>query len=109
MKILTAIGVVALLVLAYPLVNEETTSVCHAVERKFVIEAARSSTQKDLGAAMMMGLAGELSGGAFASAAVKGMYPNIPPFAGCLVTYYKMMFDPNFVQQLTQRMRSLSR
>lgn len=95
----------SLLFLGYPLINEEAGSICHSVEKRFVLEVARSSKQ-ELGSLFALGLAGELTQGSVAAGAVKGMYPDIPPFAGCYVVYYKMMFDPEFKRRIIQQFGS---
>lgn len=101
---LTVLSVV--LLAAYPLINEETTSPCHAVEKRFVVEVARTSPRSDMSSVFAMGFASELFRGGFASGSVKTMYPNLPPFAGCYVTYYKMITDPSFTSALIARVLS---
>lgn len=98
--VMKGLGVVVAAFVIYPLVNEETASVCHAVESRFVVEAARSSSRQDMSAVFAMGLAGGISQGSFASGAVKVLHPNLPPFAGCYLTYYKMISDPVFTREL---------
>ena len=95
------VGLLALL-LIYPLINEETSSACHAVEKRTITEIARTSGKQDMGAAFMLGLAGEVSNGVFASGAVKTMYPNIPPVVGCFAVYYQMTFDPAYTRQIVE-------
>ena len=94
------IGLGLVLVIGYPLLNEETVSVCHSVEKRFVVEAARQGRQMDPGQIFAMGLMGEVSQGAFASRVVKTIYPDLPPFAGCVVVYYRMAFDPDYKRWL---------
>lgn len=104
--LLLIIGIPAALGLIYPLINEDAGSICHSVEKKFVLELARVSKRDDVGSLLMYGVAGELTQGSVAAGAVKGMYPDIPPFAGCYVAYYKMMFDPEFKRRIIQQFGS---
>ena len=98
--LLKIIGLGLVLIIGYPLLNEETVSVCHSVEKRFVVEAARQGRQMDAGQIFAMGIMGEISQGAFASRVVKAIYPDLPPFAGCVVVYYKMISDPDFKRTL---------
>ena len=89
----------------YPLINEETPFPCQAVEKKALVEFVK--TQKsDIGSAIVMSLAVDVSQGGIASGAVKSLYPNIPPFAGCYVTYYKMALDPPYATRLVSQFSS---
>ena len=83
----------------YPLLNEETTSPCHALEKRFVMEATRGKPQ-NIDSAIAMGLIGQILTGNLASTVVKSEYPNIPPPIGCTIMYYRIMQNPNIATSI---------
>ena len=92
MKLLIALLLVLATAYFYPQFNEDTGSVCGAVEKRFVRDAFSGSTGTDLFAAL---LASGASDGALASAMIKTAYPNLPATLGCLRMYYELMLDPD--------------
>jgi hypothetical protein len=79
--------------IGYPLVNEETTSACSALERRLIV--ALPADPADLSGALVLGsLQKSLSDGSFAAAMVKRHSPNLPPFVSCDFAYWRVTLDP---------------
>ena len=83
----------------YPLLNEDTGSVCSALERRLISTASHDQMrpqdeQERVKMAMVSGLQA-LSNGAFASSVIKEKYPNLPPSLGCAFTYWRLIIDPS--------------
>lgn len=91
----------------YPQVNEQADNSCHALERRVIGVLASSPggspANEALGHALLDGLVGEFSRGSLASGFVKKQYPNSPPFAGCSITYWRVVLDPSTVAQLARQ------
>jgi hypothetical protein len=80
-------------VLLFPLVIESASGSCHAVEKRFINTLRKYGNQQDIGATLFLDMFSEATRGEVAARLVKTEYPNLPPFVGCSVIYYKAFFD----------------
>lgn len=85
------IVIVVIVVAAIPLLVEQTTSPCDALEKRLVAMAARGSDDPAL-AQILGGIAQHLTGGGLAEAAAKQKYPNLPAPLACYVIYYQAYY-----------------
>lgn len=98
--ILGLVAIILAIGIGYPMVNEETSSSCHALEKKALpIIAKNMAAERDprnaTSYAATSRFLGALTNGEVATALIKEAYPNVPPVAGCSLAYWKLMFDPN--------------
>jgi hypothetical protein len=98
-----------LLVLAvgigYPLVNEDTTSACNALERRLITSLPTASP--DLSTVVVLGsLQKSLSDGSFTTTMVKQRSPNVPPFVSCGLAYWQITVDPGKAQAMINELLS---
>jgi hypothetical protein len=83
----------------YPRYAEHTDTVCAAFEQKLATVAAGQAQHK--GQAPSQGVVGFLQGavagsqGQLAAAYIHNRYPQLPPFVGCTVGYWRLSFDPD--------------
>jgi hypothetical protein len=89
-----------LVVIGYPLLNEQATGICSALEYRYATLKlmADGSAVNPMTTALARGLVG-LSNGELAAAFVKAQQPNLPPAIGCTLAYWDSTFDPVSVQQ----------
>lgn len=81
----------------YPQINEDTSSPCGALEKRYIRTAfSGSDGGKVLGALFTAGG----SDGDLAASAVKTASPNLPAPIGCLKFYYQLMLDPNMAKSI---------
>ena len=102
-KLLGLIVIVCAVVFGYPLLNEDGSSTCHALEKKVVflmVNDKSSGNSRDASlannpfvAAFALSL-GNLSGGNIANMLIKEKYPNVPPFVGCAIGYWDLLLNP---------------
>lgn len=104
-KMTRSLMIIVGLVGIYPLINESSITSCAALESRFIVEFARVAKPNERDAIFAMAFAGAISGGSFASGAVKIKHPNLPPFVGCYLLYYRLVFQPNFARELANGMR----
>lgn len=104
-KVLLAMILVVAVFFGYPILNEDASSVCNALEKKFVtLFSMRIATNdRDAVAHTFAGiLLSELSNGQFASRYVKKIYPNTPPVLGCGTAYWKLVVNPSIVDRIAE-------
>jgi hypothetical protein len=88
----------------YPRYAEQTDTVCSAFEHKFAAVAALQARRP--GQAAPQGLLEFLhdavagSQGQLAVAYIHERYPQLPPFIGCAVGYWRLSFDPDIAPVL---------
>ena len=99
MKVLSALLIVAAGVFFYPQINESSSSVCAAVEKRFARDAFTDATGADVFMAMLISGA---SDGALARSLVKAQSPNLPASLSCMTFYYRLMLDPSIAKQMMQ-------
>ena len=95
------LAVIVSAVFDYPMLNEQASGVCSAAERRFLSLAALAQgdgTSSPLGLAVA-GALGSASGGLMGASVAKREFPDVPPFIGCTVLYWRMFSDPGSVQQ----------
>jgi hypothetical protein len=84
----------------YPMLNENASGVCSALERR-MLTLAMLASGKGTGTGLIgIGLLGAFSNGDLAQIAAKRDYPSMPPIAGCSLIYWQTMFDPHSFQQM---------
>ncbi len=93
-----------MLLVLYPKINEDSSGVCHALEKRVVagLPAALGAGRGDAatGRAVLGALVTGLSEGAIAASFVKRDYPNLPPVIGCTLVYWRIVFDPSAIGRL---------
>lgn len=87
------VAVVIAGVLLFPLLIESASGSCHAVEKRFINTLRKYGNQQDIGATLFLDMFSEATRGEVAARLVKTEYPNLPPFVGCSIIYYKAFFD----------------
>jgi len=105
-RVLLAVAVLLSGALLYPLLNESAQSSCSAFERLAVRESIRREVQsgrlsdRDAPLVSLFGRSlQDASRGSFTAALVKDKHPNLPPFVGCTVEYYNLLFNPSKSEQ----------
>jgi hypothetical protein len=101
MKALVLLLVVVGGFFAYPLLSEDSSSECDALERAAVRAAtgpggAQAKTPESLVGQFILGF----SKGRFASEVVKNKYPEMPASAACAMLYWKAALDPESLRQV---------
>ena len=88
---------------AYPLLNEQTSSECHALEERGValVTAGSQLQSNPLTVALAGAFANEFLNGSVATALVKDRFPAIPPLAACTAVYWQTFFDPSIARALS--------
>ena len=80
-------------ILLFPLVTESASGSCHAVEKRFINTMRKYGNEQDIGATLFLDMFSEATRGEVASRLVKTQYPDLPPFVGCTIVYYKAVLD----------------
>lgn len=96
-KLIVLVMVLAAGFLSYPLINEDTSSTCDALER--IAVRVMTDTQGrgptgpggDVVAQLLQGA----SQGQFARLAVRDQYPELPVTLACTMLYWKARIDPD--------------
>ena len=88
-------------IIIYPQLNEDADGSCMALERKIATMYSSSVENADVGERLVVrwlleGLL-ENSKGEIASEFVKNKLPYIPPFLGCVVSYWHISFDKSAI------------
>lgn len=97
MKLLILIVVALAGLYFYPQINEDTSSPCGALEKRYIRTAfSGSDGSKVLGALFTAGS----GSGDLAASAVKTASPNLPAPIGCLKFYYQLMLDPDMAKSV---------
>jgi hypothetical protein len=95
-KMKTLIGIIIIAVsvaIGYPLLNEDASNVCSALERRLIIlESQREGNQA--ATALLVALQNSLSNGSFAMSFVKLQHSDLPPVVGCTLTYWHTLLNP---------------
>lgn len=95
--------VVAVAFFGYPLVGEDTTSPCDALERITVRVVSAHDKDDHAGSLLLGNLLQGLSRGQFASVAAKDRYPQLPPVVACTVLYWHAVVDTeDFVKDVAK-------
>nr|WP_294504054.1 hypothetical protein [uncultured Rhodopila sp.] len=97
MKTLLAVVVIVIAIWFVPLMIEGAGGPCGAL----ATQAVRIESQHDKGpgAPFALGLA-KLLGDSVVSAVVQQRYPSIPPGAVCTAYYWRLLVDPNFINEV---------
>src|SRR5258708_7108866 len=94
------VGILLILIViffSYPLLNEDTSNTCSAVEKRLI----KTLNPKDLSSVIILNsFQNFVSNGNFVSAAVQQYNPNIPPFMSCDLAYWRMLLDPHAAEQM---------
>jgi hypothetical protein len=102
-NLLLLIVVVAGVAFGYPLVAEDTTSPCDALERVTVRVVSAHDKDDHTGSLVLGNLLQGLSRGQFASVAAKDRYPQFPPALACTVLYWQAVVDSeDFVKDVVK-------
>ena len=87
----------------YPLVGEETTTACNALERVSARVLAARDGDHRVGSLLLGQLLQGLSDGQFAALAAKNRYPTLPPGLACTVMYWRAVLDTDhFVKDVSK-------
>ena len=91
----------------YPLLNEDTSGECDALEKiavrvAFTAENGRPPPQGQLLGQLFQGL----SQGRFAGVAVRNDYPDVPVTVACTMLYWRAVIDPNGIRREAAKLRS---
>lgn len=91
----------------YPLVNEDASGECDALERAAVLVALSTDDHKPKPQDELLGqfLQG-FSKGQFANVAVRNKYPNVPVSVACTMLYWRAILDPKGFRDDAQKLRS---
>lgn len=102
-NLLLLIVVVAAVAFGYPLVAEETTSPCDALER-VTVRVVSAHDKDDHGGSLVLGtLLQGLSRGQFAAVAANDHYPQLPPTVACTALYWQAVVDSDdFVKDVVK-------
>ena len=106
MKIFFGLAILILAaVIGYPLLNENTTNACRAVEHRFMGLTTEQQARSDnpISAALATVLADAVSEGEIAAAFIKHRHPDKPPMIGCTVVYWQAIFDPDTLRPPQRR------
>jgi len=105
-------GLVLLLLVAgvgffgYPIMNEDTSSPCDALERAAIrTTIGLGHGQQQAGDLLMGQLVQGFSKGQFAAVAVKNQHPNLPASLACTMLYWKAITDPEAFRQAAAKGR----
>ena len=93
MKLGLTLFFVGIAALAYPMLNEDATSECHALEIRFAFMSENP---------LFTLIAGNVSGGEFGKYFAKKKYPYAPPQAGCALLYWDSLLDESHFEQILQ-------
>ena len=80
-------------ILLFPLVTESASGSCHAVEKRFINTIRKYGNEQDIGATLFLDVFSEATRGEVAARLVKTEYPNLLPFVGCTIVYYRAVLD----------------
>ena len=89
MDLFKTLAIVAIVAVAYPPINEGAGGPCHAVGAKAFNILSKESDDSILGA--------NITTGDMYFFYVKEQYPSLPPFIGCTVMYWSVLFDEDIV------------
>ena len=99
-----SLAIVAIVAIAYPPINEGVGGSCHAVEAKAFNILSKESDNK-LGLFGILGA--NITTGGMATFYVKKHYASLPPFIGCTVMYWSVLFDEDIVLKTMEGVRRL--
>ena len=91
--LLLLVAAIAGVAFGYPLVGEDTTSACDALERVTVRVVAVHDKDNPSGGLVLGALLQGLSRGQFAAVAAKERYPSLPPAVACSALYWRAVLD----------------
>lgn len=99
--------VAAAVFFGYPMLNEDASSECDALERASVRIALSEGKRSPAAQEQIFGqLVQGLSKGQFASVAVRNEYPNIPATAACAMLYWRAITDPEKFREAARKLGS---
>jgi hypothetical protein len=85
----------------YPRLAEQTDTVCAAFEHKVAsVAAQQAGANRQTGMLGFLQSAAAGSQGQIAAAYIHDRYPQLPPFIGCAVGYWRVSFDPDLAPLL---------
>lgn len=91
----------------YPLLNEDASGECDALERVAVRLALADADGKAKPQEHALGQFFQgFSKGQFASVAVRNEYPNVPVTAACAMLYWRAILDPKHFRDEAAKLRS---
>tara|TARA_B110000977_G_C10735686_1_gene360886 strand:- start:173 stop:487 length:315 start_codon:yes stop_codon:yes gene_type:complete len=92
------LAVGAIIAVAYPPINEGVGGPCHALEAK-AFTALSKEADDSLGLFGILGA--NITTGGITTALMKEQYPSYPPFMGCTLMYWLILFDEDsFVEAM---------
>ena len=92
-----AIGLIVLIGFGYPVLNEDTWSLCSALERHLISHEHDSDQSNKI---ILGFLQSSLSNGSLVRVALKQLHPYMPVSLICGLTYWRVMIDPDYVERL---------
>ena len=93
----------AIVAVAYPPINEGVGGPCHALEAK----AFNILSKESDGSLGLFGILGaNITTGSMATALIKEQYPSLPPFIGCILMYWSILFDEDIALKAMEGMVS---
>ncbi len=96
-------GAAVAVFLAYPSINEDANSACHALEKKVITTlAARAPKNGNDALSDVLGgsVVSAFSKGELASVYIKQRYPDVPPIIGCATMYWRLTINPAVIKEL---------
>jgi len=96
-----AVGVIV--AVAYPPINEGVGGPCHALEAK-AFNILSKESEDSLGLFGILGA--NITTGGMATFYVKEQYPSLPPFIGCTIMYWSVLFDEDIALKAMEGMVS---
>ena len=95
---------VLLVAIFYPMINEQTTSPCAALERRFLSVAIAESPPEEALAVQLARKLLDLGKGKIARQLVRRDNPDIPAVISCYQYYWHSMFDRQWLLRTGTRM-----
>ena len=97
------LAVFAIIAVAYPPINEGVGGPCHALEAK-AFNILSKESEDSLGLFGILGA--NITTGGMATFYVKEQYPSLPPFIGCTMMYWSVLFDEDIALKAMEGMVS---
>lgn len=88
----------------YPLLAEDASAECDALERMAIREVMPPNKRPQAQDRLLGEFIQGLSKGRFASVAVRNEYPNLPASAGCATLYWRAIANPQGFREIAARL-----
>ncbi|MFO1121694.1 MAG: hypothetical protein U1F47_05145 [Hyphomicrobiales bacterium] len=98
------VAVVALVLVFYPMLNEQTDSACAALERRFLAVTIAESPPEEALAVKLAAKLLDLGKGKVARQLVRRDNPDVPAVLTCYRYYWHSMYDRHWLLQSGARM-----